>query len=482
MINDIEQDISYLDTNIQRLNEEWNIQQIPVKKASFFKRLIRKLTYWLYQPMWEQQIKFNQYAAAAICDIYRIQSKLANVIENTDESSHNVCVLEKNDKPRVIQFVSSLNYGDAVGNEVVAFKKALAESGYVTEIFAETIHTKVPADAAKSAKYIPELDKDDIVIYHFSSQCGLFDVVKKLKCRVILRYHNITPPRFFADYDHNAEQATTIGLKQVAELVKYVDLCLPVSEFNKQDLIAMGYTCPMKVIPILIRFSDYERKPNKNVVEKYTDGKVNILFVGRMAPNKKVEDVIFCFAEYKRTYNKDARLFLVGSFNEDDKYYRFLCGHIKKLGVEDVIFPGHIAFDEILAYYTIADAFLCMSEHEGFCVPLVEAMYFHVPIIAYGSTAIPSTLGGSGVLMERKDTQSVGKSIERLILDKEYRDDIIHGQDKRLKDFDNQVITRGFLEVIDEVWGSKNGRESYCNRSASAAQKHHENLQVFAHR
>ena len=167
-----------------------------------------------------------------------------------------------------------------------------------------------------------------------------------------------------------------------------------------------------------------------------------------MAPNKKVEDVISCFAEYKNTYNENARLFLVGSFNDDDKYYQMLCKHIKNIGVKDVIFPGHIMFDEILAYYKIADVFLCMSEHEGFCVPLVEAMYFHVPIVAYASTAIPSTLNGSGVLLDSKDAKIASKIINRIVNDMAFAKDIISLQDKRLRDFNNELLIGEIMEPI----------------------------------
>lgn len=448
----VTQDMHYLNENIQTINNEWKINEIPVKRYSLLKRLIRKLTYWLYKPMWDQQVKFNQSVAAAICDIYRIQSKILECLDREGYVYENeCCVLEKNDKPRIIQLVSSLNYGDAVGNEVIAFKKLLRESGYVTEIFADTIHKRVPADAARNFKYMPELDENDIVIYHFSSQCGMFEMVKKLKCRIILRYHNITPPHFFHDYDRNAEKATSIGLEQVAQLKDYVDYCLPVSEFNKQDLIDMGYTCPMQIIPILIRFSDYEQRPCSKVIEKYSDDKTNILFVGRMAPNKKVEDVISCFAEYKNTYDGNARLFLVGSFNEDDKYYQMLCRHIKSIGVKDVIFPGHIMFDEILAYYTIADVFLCMSEHEGFCVPLVEAMYFHIPIIAYASTAVPSTLGGCGVLLENKKVVEFAKVMHKIVSDASFAYNIVAKQNKRLNGLSNEIVSERLISCIEEL-------------------------------
>jgi len=496
----LNRDLEYLNSNITELNNISEIKETDVSPSSLLKRFFRKMTYWLYKPMFDQQTAVNKHIQASLADIYRIQCGLNRNVEKLsaeletlrgrdgafdslsinvqnnnrdidglraalDHLSVNVqnnnsqlaalnapkCWLGKNGRPRVIQLVSCLNYGDAVGNEVVAFKKALVSAGYVTEIFTESISPKLPADTAKHYRLMPTLDEDDIVIYHFASQCSVYDIVKNLKCRVILRYHNITPPEFFEGYDENAVRACSIGLEQVAELKNVVDYCLPVSEFNKTDLENMGFTCPMKVMPILIRFSDYELTPGQGVIDRYSDGITNILFVGRVAPNKKFQDVISAFAEYKKTYDKTARLFLVGSFGEGDRYYNELLQHIERIGVKDVIFPGHIPFADILAYYSIADVFLCMSEHEGFCVPLVEAMYFHVPVVAYASSAIPSTLGGSGILLESKDFSAAAAEVNRLVTDEALKKETVEKQDRRLRDFDADVIKNSLIEYLEEI-------------------------------
>lgn len=296
---------------------------------------------------------------------------------------------------------------------------------------------------------MPELREDDIVFYHFASEDPLCELIKKVPCKVILRYHNVTPPKFFHGFDLGAEMNTKKGLEQIKALAPYIDYGIVVSEFNKQDLINMGYTCPIDVAPILIQFDDYKKKPSHSIVEKYSDGKHNIIFVGRMAPNKEVEDVISAFAAYKKMYDKDARLFLVGNFNEEDKYFKFLQKHINKIQVKDVIFPGHIPFDEILAYYTIADIFLCMSEHEGFCVPLVEAMFFDVPIVAYLQCAVPDTLNGSGVGIDNKDFNMIAMKMNNLLMDESYRNHIIQGQRERLRDFDNEKVGKTIVSKIE---------------------------------
>ena len=244
---------------------------------------------------------------------------------------------------------------------------------------------------------------------------------------------------------------TREGLDEIADLKDAIDYGIVVSDFNKKDLIDMGYQCPIAVAPILIPFKDYEQEPDKDVVTRYSDGKTNIVFVGRIVPNKKFEDVIACFAAYKEKYDPTARLFLVGNYQETDLYYQYLQDVIKKCGVEDVIFPGHIAFNAILAYYKIADLFLCMSEHEGFCVPLVEAMFFETPIVAYASTAIPGTLGGSGVLVETKEPEAVAEKMHQVITDQAYREEIIEKQKRRLEDFSYDRIKEQILKEITDI-------------------------------
>lgn len=446
----LERDLAYLGNNVARLNELWNIEDRPItsggsifgKIAVFIKRCIRKAVYWLIRPYWDQQVEFNQVLCAAMGDAFRIQSALAN---QPQLGAPPYDPLADAEGTRVIQLVSTLNFGDAVGNEVIAFKRILRKAGFTTEIYANEIAKRIKPGTARLYRDMPELRPEDLVIYHLASECPISKDIGKFPCRVILRYHNITPPEFFHGFDANAEKATTNGLKQVKSIRNDIYRCLPVSDFNRRDLERLGYTCPMEVMPILLQMDDYAKTPDPEVVRKYSDGVTNILFVGRMAPNKKVEDVISCFAAYKERVDRKARLILVGSFQETDQYYKFLQKHIRALGVEDVIFPGHISFAEILAYYTVADVFLCMSEHEGFCVPLVESMYFKVPIVAYDSSAIADTLHGCGILLEDKNPAAAAQAISQAIRDRERYAGL---EAERLHELDRERIGGIFLDFV----------------------------------
>ena len=336
---------------------------------------------------------------------------------------------------RVVQILTTMSFGDAIGNDTIALKGAIADMGYTSEIYAENVDKRLPSDTAKNISRLKDLKKDDILIYHKSTGTDLTFKIDKLPCRKIMIYHNITPPEFFRPYSTAAATLTEYGYKGVEHLRDKVEYCLADSAYNRSELIRMGYTCPIDVRPILIRFEDYKQAPAKNILSKYGDGKRNLIFVGRIAPNKKQENVIRAFYQYKRL-DPDSRLILVGSYSGMENYYERLVKYADALGLaDDVIFTGHIKFNEILAYYRLADAFVCMSEHEGFCVPLAEAMFFDVPIIAYDTSAIGDTLGGCGVLLDSNDPVFAARVIRRVLTDEPLKKQIIEGQRRRLEDF-----------------------------------------------
>ena len=351
---------------------------------------------------------------------------------------------------RIVQILPTLAYGDAIGNDTIALKNALNELGYETAIYAENIGAGIKNKIALSLEKMPKLTEQDVIIYHLSTGTVLNEKIAEYSAKKIIMYHNVTPPSFFENYDKYIYMINTWALEGVKFLANQADYCLADSELNKKELIKMGYTCDIDVLPILIPFDDYLKKPDAAIMQKYNDGCTNIIFTGRVVPNKKQEDVIKSFCYYKKYFDSTARLFIVGSFKETDTYYQKLQEYVYRLGVKDVFFTGHIRFDEILAYYKIADLFLCLSEHEGFCVPLVESMIFDVPIVAYNSSAIPSTLGGAGLLLESKDPVLVAGAMDRVIRNQKLREKIIENQRERLQDFRYEIIKEKFAEYLQK--------------------------------
>ena len=315
---------------------------------------------------------------------------------------------------RIVQILPVLAFGDAVGNDTRALKDALLEAGYETEIYAAVIDERLPQGTAQPFDMLEKLEDDDIVIYHLSTGHKLNYEIEKLGGKKVILYHNITPEQYFKKYNRDASSSCAQGIKAAKRLAKIADYAIADSAYNKEDLIRFGFT-------------------------------------GRVVPNKKQEDIIQAFYYYKNYINPKSRLILVGSYAGIDKYHEQLEAYVRELGLADVIFTGQIKFDEILAYYHLADVFLCMSEHEGFCVPIVESMYFNVPVVARDTSAIAWTMGGSGVLLPDDDPIMAAEMVNRVLTDETLKDKILKNQRIRLQDFDNQKVKTQFLQIIDKI-------------------------------
>jgi L-malate glycosyltransferase len=145
-------------------------------------------------------------------------------------------------------------------------------------------------------------------------------------------------------------------------------------------------------------------------------------------------------------------LFLVGAWRGMERYHGELRDLVRALDLEDyVVFTGHVSLSELVAYYRRADLFVSMSEHEGFCVPILEAMHFRVPILAYSAAAVPDTLGTAGVLVSRKDFPVLAETAHLLVTDRKLRDRVIRRQRQRLLDFRPEAVAERFHAYVQEL-------------------------------
>lgn len=350
---------------------------------------------------------------------------------------------------KIIQVLPTLSYGDAVSNDTMNMNEILEKSGYDTAIYTENIDKRL-LTIVKRITDLSDINKEDIIIYHKAIGTKLSYELDGINCKKIMRYHNITPGTYFKKYNKTVFNLVEYGREGLEYASKYIDYSFADSSYNMQELVELNYK-NVEVLPILISFDDYAKTPDKKTIEKYNDGVTNMLFVGRIAPNKSQEDVIKSFYYYKKYVNQNSRLIFVGSDNGFENYSDLLKKLVNELELKDVIFTGHIKFEEILSYYKVADLFLCMSEHEGFCVPLVESMYFGVPILAYDSSAVGETLGSSGVLVKEKNYFVISELMDRIMTDKILRDNIVEKQYERLKDFALEKVEKQFIEAIEKI-------------------------------
>jgi glycosyltransferase involved in cell wall biosynthesis len=350
---------------------------------------------------------------------------------------------------QINQILPSISYGDAISNHVLEIRDILKSCGYRSEIYAQHIHPKLKNDAKVYTEY-KKRSSENILLFHYSIGSTIIDFIRSLPDKKVLIYHNITPHSYFYGINDKLVYLLKKGRSGLGTFSNEVVLALGDSEYNREDLINLGFK-NTGVLPIIINFKKYAQKPTQKIMDKFNDGHPNILFVGRISPNKKQEDIIKTFYFYKKHIDLNARLFLVGSYEGMEKYYEQLVYLIKELDLNDVIITGQVDFKDLLAYYKVADVLISMSEHEGFCVPLLESTYFEIPIVAYNSTAIPYTLGGSGVLFNKKRYEEVAEMCHMLISENAVRDRIIKIQTQHFKMFEKTVIEKKLIEYIEQV-------------------------------
>ena len=346
--------------------------------------------------------------------------------------------------------LATLGYGDAIGHEVLGIQRVLKRAGFESEIFVQTADPRLEDRTKDYRDLIRVSDRSNVLIHHFSIGSRASRVAYAVPDRQILIYHNITPPEFFVNvHDRLAEQCFK-GRRELSIYPARVDLALGDSPFNRQELDALGFS-PTGVLPVVPGFSHLDLPPNDLVAREFDDEWTNVLFVGRIIPNKRIENVIRYFQAYQRHFNSRSRLLLVGSYGGYEKYLAMLHHLVAQLGATNVHFTGQVSDAELTAYYEVADVFLCASEHEGFCVPIVESFYKEVPVIAYAATAVPSTMDGAGVLFTTQEPLEVAALLDAVVDDSELADRIVLAQNGalarlRAKDFDGTL-----LRFVDEV-------------------------------
>jgi len=314
---------------------------------------------------------------------------------------------------KVHQLLAALSYGDAIGNEALAIQRQLRGAGHESDIFAELVHPRVAHLARPLREYREASSPHTVCIYHFSIGSAAGRLVHGAPGRLVVVYHNITPARFFLGFHPHLAGLCHHGRRELEAFAPRAELGLGDSEFNRAELAAAGFS-RTGVLPIVLDLPLYDRPPSPVVRRRYDDGRVNVLFVGRVIPNKRVDDLIRSFAVFQRWLQPRSRLLLVGDTRGFERYLGRLRGLVHELGVEEVVFTGQVDDDELYAYYRLADVFLCLSEHEGFCVPLQEAMHFSLPVIAYDAGAVRETLHGGGLLLRDKRPDLVAELLDRL--------------------------------------------------------------------
>jgi glycosyltransferase involved in cell wall biosynthesis len=352
---------------------------------------------------------------------------------------------------RIDQWVPALHWGDAIGEAALLMRDAFRRWGHQAEIYALEIDDVLKEQGRPFSEFSAGAS-DDVVILHYALVSPLTQALIEHRGRRVILHHNVTPPEFFAGVDDELARICALGRDQLPLLRRHVDLALAVSEFDRGELLAAGFP-RTGVVPLLLDFARYRQPANPVLTHLLDDGLVNLLFVGRVSPNKRHDDLIRVAAYWKRCIGADVRLLLVGKLPRRRAYFDAL-QHLfydNALTPAEVVFTGHVAHDDLLAYYRSAHVFLSMSEHEGFAAPLIEAMLTDVPVLAYRAAAVGETLGEAGVQFSEKRIDEVAEMAERLARDASLRAAVLDGQRRRLTAFEPAAVEerlRGQLEAL----------------------------------
>lgn len=344
--------------------------------------------------------------------------------------------------------------GDAITNEALLLRDLLRRSGK-SEIFAHHVDPRVPGIIRISdyAAETPSTRANNLLIYHASiGQPAVADFLVNAPERMVLRYHNMTPAEMIAPFDAALGRALEQGREELAAMSARAVLSIADSQYNAAELMDLGFV-NVKVVPLLIDLHALRHahsKPRAMSELRVQDGAPLISFVGRVAPNKGHPQLIQAFHVLKTYHRPDAHMLIVGSA-EMAVYRESLMMLIQQLSLPNMAITGAVSLGNLAGIYRRTDVFLCLSAHEGFCAPLVEAMTFDIPIVAWAATAVPETVGDAGILLDEPSPTLAAEAVKMLLDDEGLRRSLVERGRRRARDFDPEGTGQKLLSAIREA-------------------------------
>lgn len=351
------------------------------------------------------------------------------------------------------QFLPTFARYDAIGMHTLRLRGVLREGGCRSEIFAADIHDEVRGEAHDYRSYAEHAGKGAALLYHASTASPMAAFLADQGRPLLLDYHNVTDPIFFDRWSPEIGDKMRRARTELCQLLPVTRGAMADSPYNEEELIQLGFS-PTAVVPILIDFAQYDVAPDRRVLRRRQRarhrGGADWLFVGRMSPNKCVHDVIGAFAVYRAACDPLARLTIVGGPTAD-LYWRAVERLVVELEVEDAVGTvGNVPLPALAAIYRTSDVFVMLSEHEGFNVPVLEAMYYGLPVVAYASTAVPGTVADAGILLEDKDPLVVAAAVDGVVRDASVQSRLRAAGRARVQHYSHPNTRRRVLEVLDE--------------------------------
>ena len=343
---------------------------------------------------------------------------------------------------------------DAIGNDTVAIRHALQAMGFASEIFAGDVEPGAGNGARATRDVKPHRlapAEPTVWLYHCSTGSPVADWWAGLPGTKVLVYHNITPARLLGPWEPYVGVEVDRGRQQVAELAGVADAAMAVSAYNADELRRLGYRS-VTVVPILLDTAHLAdaaepRRPSPRT----GGGGAQWLYVSRIVPHKAQHDLVKAFAVYRLVYDPAARLSLVGRVGSA-RYAEALADFIDDLDLTGAVdLTGSVSPGELGSRYRAADVYVSASEHEGFGVPLLEAMAHDLPVVAYSCTAIPETVGGAALLLDDKRATTVAAAVHRVLTDEPLRDALVGAGRVRLDELGLEPSTRRLRDAVTRI-------------------------------
>ena len=353
----------------------------------------------------------------------------------------------------VHQFVPALLPRDATGDHTLALQDALRGVGWESDIYVEAAHDDLWHRASYFERYPERARPGDILLYQLSTASPVAEFLLERPETLVLDYHNITPSSFYDGWEDHTSEKVALARVQASLLAPMATLGIADSAFNADELRRMGCRATA-VAPILVDIDDHEPRTDPATLSRLTGahGRATVLlFVGRLSPNKAQHDLVEALWLYRRWYDPGALLHLVGP-GVTASYVQAVMDLAAELGLSAAVSHDQDLTDaELAAFYEDADVFVCLSDHEGFCIPLLESMRSGLPIVAYSAGAVPETLGQAGLLLDTKRPSEVAAAIARIRGDPELAGHLVAAGHHRLGEFAQDRTKARFIEVLGAV-------------------------------
>lgn len=371
---------------------------------------------------------------------------------------------------KITQLVHTLNYGDAISSMALTLARELDGLGVKNEIV--SLHTHEKYRSHPKARSFSDIDKTELgkLVLHYSLGSPLNDFYcKATEAERYIVYHNLTPPAWYRSYNTRVYENLLSGVEELPLILKNTDTAIAVSEFNAKELRGTAST-PVETLRLPLDSKKWDVPANPGIARALKGhGGVNLLQVGRIAPNKCLEDILKLFYFYHHKINQASRLWLVGHDIDNELYSLELRRMIAGFGLTEAVhFAGSVSDGELRAFYENSDLYVCMSEHEGVCVPLLESMFFDLPILAYAAAAIPETIGDAGLLIDEKEPAFSAELASSIIQNEAgLKDRLIEKGREQIKKYDLESFQRQIATVLLPEARTKSEASSSRKKQAS---------------